>query len=526
MTRRYVLLLVGIAAVVGFPLSAARQLWVLDEVRYAAVVEDMHETGRWFAPHLNGEFYDHKPPLYFWLVGGLTGLIGGQGKFVLYVIAWALSLACVIATFYFLRALLPERTAWLASVVMLSSFFYAITTGIARMDLMMVAFMVLGQLAFVRGYTTGRRSLYAWFFVFCALAVLTKGPYGMLLPLVGILVFLAWERRLREAVSGWFLGGFFVGLGIIGAWLAAVWAVEGAHAVELYVVTQTIGRMAGSWAHDKPFWYYAAWLPVEFLPWTAFVPCGFRLMRREQPTAFRFLLAMAASNLVVVSAVSCKIFVYILPIWPALAAAAAVRLRQPRDRRASTWLRIEALLVAILLVAVASAALYLGAHYFGEKKEPICSSVAALMTAAVFVLALTWVPGLRAVGSRAAFLAVLLVWVGFVFSRMMSLGLTPAFNDVMSPKTAGTTMGEYAEEGYALATCGVPIGTYNYYARQLVIRSLSSQDVAAFLDEHPRAVVAIRGTSLDEIRPLPAGVRIIGEHVLELKPHSLLVKDE
>ena len=166
MTRRRVLLLVLVAAALTFPLGAARKLWVLDEVRYAAVVEEMHETGRWFAPYLNGEFFDQKPPLYFWLVAGLTALTGGQSEFVLYVIAWLLSLACVVATYFLARALVPERTAWLAAVVMASSFLYVVTTGIARMDLMMVAFMVLGLLAFVRGYTTGRRGLYVWFFVF------------------------------------------------------------------------------------------------------------------------------------------------------------------------------------------------------------------------------------------------------------------------------------------------------------------------------------------------------------------------
>lgn len=523
MTRRTVLLLIGIAAVVAFPVGIARDLWVLDEVRYAAVVEDMHETGRWFAPHLNGEFYDHKPPLYFWLVGGLTGLVGGQSEFVLYVIAWALSLACVIATFYLLRALLPERTAWLASVVMLSSFLYAITTGIARMDLMMVAFMVLGQLAFVRGYTTGRRGLYVWFFVFCALAVLTKGPYGMLLPLVGVLVFLAWERRLREAVSGWFLGGFVVGLGVIGAWLAAVWAADGAHAVELYVVRQTLGRMTGSWAHNEPFWYYAAWLPVEFLPWVALVPCGFRLMRREQPTAFRFLLAMAVSSFVVISAVSCKLFVYILPIWPALAAAAAVRLSRVEDK--SRGLKLETTITGVLLVALSVAAYLLCGHYFPQKTGAMTAVVVVLAVLGAVAIAAVWLP--RMPGRRRVVLVgTLLVVTGLAFSRLSALVLLPAFNDVMSPKAAGTTMGEYAEKGYALATCGVPMGTYNYYARQLEVPSLSSHDVAAFLDAHPRAVVAIRGTSLDEIRDSLSGVRITGEHVLERKPHFLVVKEE
>jgi 4-amino-4-deoxy-L-arabinose transferase-like glycosyltransferase len=525
MTWRRVVLLALVMATLSFPLGAARKLWVLDEARYAAVVEDMHETGRWFAPQLNGEFFDHKPPLYFWLVGAVTALTGGQSEFILYTIAWFLSLACVVATYFLARALLPERAAWLAAVVMSSSFLYLITTGIARMDLMMVALMVLGLLAFVRGYTTGRRRLYVWFFVFCALAVMTKGPYGIVLPLVGVLVFLAWEKRLGEAVTPWFLGGFLVGLAILAAWLAALCFVEGPHVLRLYLVKQTLGRAASSWAHAEPFWYYAALLPLEFLPWVAFVPCGFAVMRRRHPVAFRFLLAVAASNFVVLSAVSCKIFVYILPIWPALAAAAAVRLRQASDNGASTWFRTEVTIGGVLLAALGAAGLVFCRRHFPEKAAQMAVMAAALGVLGLVALVAAWLPA-RAVRRRAVLVGSILVVTGLVFSRVAALGLTPAFNDVMSPKVAGEQMRGYASEGYALATCGVPIGTYNFYARQLVIRDVAASDVVRFLAENARAVVTIRGTSLDEIRAaLPPGVQIGPEHILESKPHYLLVKD-
>jgi hypothetical protein len=127
--------------------------------------------------------------------------------------------------------------------------------------------------------------------------------------------------------------------------------------------------------------------------------------------------------------------------------------------------------------------------------------------------------------------------------------LTPAFNDIMSPKTAGEKMRTYAEDGCGVASCGVPYGTYNYYAHVRVIPEVSGRDayipgvplcppfvpviripaadVLAFLAAHPRAVVAIRGTSLDAIRPaLPADIKITAKHVLELKPHFLLVKNQ
>ena len=131
-----------------------------------------------------------------------------------------------------------------------------------------------------------------------------------------------------------------------------------------------------------------------------------------------------------------------------------------------------------------------------------------------------------AVRRCAVLVGVILVVTGLAFSRLSALVLTPAFNDVMSPKAAGEEMRQYATQGYALATCGVPTGTYNYYARSGVIPDVDAADLPAFLQKNPRAVVAIRETTLEEIRDTLPEVQVTAEHRLELKPHCLIVGSE
>ena len=176
-------------------------------------------------------------------------------------------------------------------------------------------------------------------------------------------------------------------------------------------------------------------------------------------------------------------------------------------------------------MALGVAASLLCRHYFPEKMGAMTPVAVVLAVFGAVAIGAAWVP--RVDGSkRAVLVGALLVATGLAFSRLTALVLTPAFDDVMSPKTAGTTMREYAEDGYGLATCGVPMGTYNCYARQQVIPSLSSPEVAAFFEAHPRAVVVIRGASLEKIRDSLTDVRVTGKHILELKPHYLLVTDE
>jgi 4-amino-4-deoxy-L-arabinose transferase-like glycosyltransferase len=48
----------------------------IDETRYLTVAWEMFSGGDWLVPHLNGEFYTHKPPLLFWLFGAGWTLFG------------------------------------------------------------------------------------------------------------------------------------------------------------------------------------------------------------------------------------------------------------------------------------------------------------------------------------------------------------------------------------------------------------------------------------------------------------------
>ncbi|MCK4939669.1 MAG: hypothetical protein KAR80_05190, partial [Rhodospirillaceae bacterium] len=45
-----------------------RPVLPIDETRYLSVAWEMHTSGSYLVPHLNGELYSHKPPLLFWLI--------------------------------------------------------------------------------------------------------------------------------------------------------------------------------------------------------------------------------------------------------------------------------------------------------------------------------------------------------------------------------------------------------------------------------------------------------------------------
>ncbi|MGZ3535706.1 MAG: ArnT family glycosyltransferase, partial [Thermodesulfobacteriota bacterium] len=76
--RGYVFAVIAIGIALFFFNLGGRDLWEPDETRYAVVAQEMKETGNWILPHLNGEIYAEKPPLFFWLVNLSTSFLGNN----------------------------------------------------------------------------------------------------------------------------------------------------------------------------------------------------------------------------------------------------------------------------------------------------------------------------------------------------------------------------------------------------------------------------------------------------------------
>jgi len=73
--RRAVVILLLLSAIVFLPGLGSRDLWTPDEPRYAEAAREMTVTGQYLVPHLNGELYSQKPPLFFWaLASGIRRL--------------------------------------------------------------------------------------------------------------------------------------------------------------------------------------------------------------------------------------------------------------------------------------------------------------------------------------------------------------------------------------------------------------------------------------------------------------------
>jgi len=561
-TRTLVLLGAALLLLAGLGRVGA---WAPDEPRYLQVAEELrslrHGPAGLVLLHLNDRPYDQKPPLYFWLAA-LAGAPAGRVSEAAGRLPSALAGVATVALTLSLGArLLGGRVGLLGAALLLTTFEFAHLARRVQLDVLL-AFLETAALALFwrvdRGLGPRRRQLAA-LHACLGLAVLTKGPVGFLVPALGILAFLAWDRRLREAPRYAPLWALPLSLGPGLAWLAAASALgpEGFAAGTLG--ENLFGRFFAGSSHARPFYYYLYQLPVDFLPWTLLWPAVWLAARRHvfvpapapregaperraAPAdaaaeraavalhgerrgeavrrAWRFLLAWVLASVVFFSFSGGKRGLYLLPAFPALALLVADAVCRVLAGR-SSWPRSlgAGLAVGLALVGALGAAA-LGVSVFGpsfEKTRELLASIerggllafgcAALAVASAGFAA--WVVTRRHASAALRRAAIPVLAAGLVELAAFQL-LYPALDASRSARPIAVLAARATPEGQpvGLVSDRAMVGGLVYYGGRRVVPLRSPESIRAFLDGGGRTLV-VKERKLERVTAVTP-VRVAG----------------
>ncbi|WP_316980050.1 ArnT family glycosyltransferase [Shumkonia mesophila] len=351
----------------------SRPLMPVDETRYLSVAWDMWQRGDFLVPHINGEPYSHKPPLLFWLMHA-GWAVTGVNEWWPRLVAPLFGLGCLFLTRSLARRLWPDRpeVALLAPVIVLGSLFWTLFSTLTFFDPLLAFFALLG----IGGLITARqRAGWRGFIVTgvaIGLGVLAKGPAILVHVLPAALLAPLWAPRLigpsgaAAPGPGWprWYAGVLVSV-LLGAAIGLAWAVPAAMSggpeyANAIFWGQSAGRMVESFAHGRPWWWFAALLPVMLLPWPAWpgawrAVAGGRFALSEG--GVRLCLAWFVPALLVFSAISGKQPHYLLPEFPALALILGRLLADADPARATgrRALLLPGLIFAAIGIALAAA---------------------------------------------------------------------------------------------------------------------------------------------------------------------------
>jgi len=353
--------------IVLLPMLLLRDFTPNNELRYLSITDEALREGRLFAFTHYGVMYADKPPLYLWLLMACRWLTGGYGML-------RLSVLTLLPAFVIVRTM----NRWIADecgvscrlaamVGLLSTALFTVSVAVVRMDMLMCMFIVLALRAFYTLFTgVGRVRLARWLFpLWLFLGVFTKGALGFFIPVVAIVVFLVVKKQSRRMteVFGW--RTWLTLIVLFGAWFGAVYAEGGAAYLNEMLLHQTAGRIVNAFHHQRPFYFYAVSVLYCSMPWTPLiigvVIAAFR-QKVVKTDVQKLFITTAATTFVLLSCVSSKLDIYLLPMYPFLIYFTAMFLPRFIDR---DWCSSCMVVSSLLLCAVLPAyAIMTGNHSF------------------------------------------------------------------------------------------------------------------------------------------------------------------
>jgi 4-amino-4-deoxy-L-arabinose transferase-like glycosyltransferase len=238
----------------------------------------------------------------------------------------------VVITFLFGRAVAGFRCGLLCGLILTTSLGILVLVRLAITDMVLTFFIAGSLYSFYLALRddAGPRSA-SWASIgwaAAALAVLTKGPIGILFPaaIVPLFIWLSghsqqWSYlRIRT-------GAAVLCLILLPWYVAEAYVTQGEFLRVFFVKHNILRYLAVNSDHSGPWFYYLVVILAGFLPWSAFLPAsvsaGWKYRSQaagsdREPDLPLFLLLWASVVLVFFSLAQTKLPNYVAPLFPAL----------------------------------------------------------------------------------------------------------------------------------------------------------------------------------------------------------------
>jgi len=366
---------------------------LIDETEplFAEAARQMTVTGDWITPYFNGETRFDKPALIYWLMAiaykivGVNSL-GARLPSALSVFALT-GLIFYTLNFYGGSPQDRRRHYWLCAG--LGSAFFALNpeiviwSRIGASDALLTACIGGALLSFFQGYAQPEKPAiqtrwYLAFYVLVALAVLTKGPVGLVLPVLIIGAFLLYLGNFRavwrEMRPLW---GSLLVVAIALPWYVLVTMRNGWSFINSFLGYHNIERFTSVVNHHSAPWYfYFLVVLVGFCPWSIYLPVAIARLKFWQRSHWSsvarshqlglFALFWFAGVFGFFTIAVTKLPSYMLPLMPAAAILVAmmwseqVTLGKKKNSFlvGSGWFNV--LFLSILAVALAYSPRFIG----------------------------------------------------------------------------------------------------------------------------------------------------------------------
>jgi 4-amino-4-deoxy-L-arabinose transferase-like glycosyltransferase len=251
---------------------------------YGQITREMVQSGEYIRLTFQGQPYISKPPLFFWMTGGLTQLFG-DNELALRLPGALFSLGTMFLTFVLGRTLFSWNVGFWAAFVFATNHVFLWYGRRVLTDSTLTFFMTAALLAWVLGNRKGSSS--AWYvvtFLSMALGTMAKGLHGFALPLLLIITYSLWLRDF-QALKRW---GFWIG-GVLFIIVMKVFASLLENSSPWHLAWSPLLVDSFDWdifggtgrTPKIPSYLYLIWF--DFFPWSVLIPSSLIVLFRKRP---------------------------------------------------------------------------------------------------------------------------------------------------------------------------------------------------------------------------------------------------
>lgn len=481
-------LLIG---VLWFGMLGYRDLGEPDEGRYAEIPREMVESGDWITPRLNGFKYFEKPAFQYWMTAASFSLFG-ESTFTARLWVAFIGFAGALWVYFVGQRIWNAASGFYGFLLLSSSLLYFGGGHFVTLDMTVAVFMSIGIGALLlaqqhRDNAVQARNWMMTGWVALALAVLTKGLIGIVLPGLAVVLYSLWQRDWalwRHLHLG---KGLVVFLLLCLPWFISV-SVANPEFMHFFFIHEHFDRYTTT-VHNRnqPWWYFWGVLVIGLLPWLGrgvrvMVKNAFEKPESDRGGAFdaaRFLWAYIVAVLAFFAVSNSFLAGYLLPIFPALAWLMGRDASQRSRFRTESWV--------LLVIALALIALGGVADHFASPRLPLEALHEARLwvwaAAGIMVIgALTAQKVFRHRGQGAA-AALSLAMIGGV--QMLNAGYQPLQLPRSSNELA-QVLKPYVEQGIEVFSVGIYPQSLPFYLGNKVSLVGFKGELAMGIDLEPK----------------------------------------
>jgi 4-amino-4-deoxy-L-arabinose transferase-like glycosyltransferase len=259
----------------------------IDSAQYASISRLMLERGNYLEFLDRTAEYLDKPPLLFW-VSGISMKIFGINNIAFRIPAFLATLLALYSTFRLAALFYDKKTGYLAAAILATLQAVFLINHDVRTDTNLMCWFIFSMWQFAEFLEHKKTGNFIFAFIGVGLAMLAKGPIGLVAPAMGIFMHLVLRKQWKDLFNpNWLLGMIIVAIVLLpmsyGLYtqfdLHPEKTINGQHGVSglrFYYWTQSFGRITGesSWNNNAGPFFLTHTTLWAFAPWSLFLITG------------------------------------------------------------------------------------------------------------------------------------------------------------------------------------------------------------------------------------------------------------